>query len=316
MSPKILHIALIGILLALVGCNAEVPPTPEPAPTITSPVAGTITLGKVSDAPAEKIEEYQPIANYLASNLSDLGINVGKVMVAQDMETMADWINTGQVDLFFDNPYAAQFVSDHGGGLPFLVRVKEGEEEKHAVFISLADGHITSLDNLTGQVVAFEEPDSASGFMLPLIHLLEVKMNPVEVTAIDAAVAADKVGYVFSLDDDNTIQWVINNKVIAGVVDNDAFEEYSEENPAKLLILAETEPILRHQLTIVRPNMDPAPKEAIKTLLLDLNKTEDTQAVLGPSETERFDELDGEWGIEVTRSQEMYAQLKDNRSIP
>lgn len=316
MSQKILNIALIGILLALVGCGAEVPPTPEPALTVTSLVTGTITLGKVSDAPAEKIEEYQPIANYLASNLNDLGINVGKVMVAQDMETMADWIANGKVDLFFDNPYAAQFVSDHGGGQPFLVRVKEGEEEKHAVFFSLADSPITSLDNLTGQVVAFEEPDSASGFMLPLIHLLEMNMNPVEVKAIDVAVTADKVGYIFSLDDDNTIQWVVNNRVMAGVVDNDAFEEYSEENPGKLLILAETEPILRHQLIIVRPNMDSALQETIKTLLLDLGKTEDRQAVLGASETERFDELDGEWDIEVTRSQEMYAQLKDNRSIP
>ena len=312
MLRRVLNIALISILLALVSCGPEVISMPEPAATTESPIAGTLVLGKVSDDPAEKIEEYQPIANHLASNLTDLDINVGTVLVAPDLETMANWLAISKVDLYFDNPYAALFVSDHSGGQPILVRVKEGEAQKHAVFFALDDGRTTSFDDLAGQVIAIEEPDSASGYMLPVAHLLEMKMIPVEVTETDASVAPNEIGYIFSLDDDNTLQWVFNNRVIAGAVDNEAFEEYSEANPGKLRVLAETEPVLRHQLTIVRPNMDPVLLEAIKALLLDLDQIEVAQAILTPSETVRFDVLDGDWNAGVTRSQEMYARLKEN----
>lgn len=310
LSKGLITMALFGTLIAPIGCGAKPTPTPEPTATPTPAAVGVIVLGKVSDKPAEKIEKYQPLADYLAANLGDFGIGVGEVRVAPDLETMARWMASGEVDLFFDNPYAALIVSDLSGGHPALFRVKEGAAEKRANFFVRADSGITSLANLAGQMIALEEHSSSAGYMLPLVHLIQASMNPVEKADPDSRVAADEVGYVFSWDDDNTVQWVLSGRVAAGVVDDEAYEEFSEENPGVLALLAETEWITRHQLGVVRPSVAPPLMEAIVTLLVDLDETEDGPAIMEPSKTERFDDLSEEWEAALTRIQEMYELIQ------
>ena len=107
MLSKSLAAILTGgiLIIMLLGCTEEPPKVQEPAAPPAA--AGLVVLGKVSDKPSEKIAEYQPLADYLAANLENLGINTGKVKVAPDLDTMAQWLIAGTVDLFLDNPYAA-----------------------------------------------------------------------------------------------------------------------------------------------------------------------------------------------------------------
>lgn len=298
---------LIALLLAVIGCSAEA--APALAPTAAPAATQEIVLGKISDDPAEEISDWQPLADYLAANLSQFGIGAGKVKVAPDVETMAGWLATGQVDLFFDNPYSALTVSDQSRGQILVRRVKTDAEEKHAVIFTTAESGITSLDQLRGRLIAIEEPESASGFMLPVAYLVEAGLKPAHKTSLDAAVAADEVGYLFSLDDNNTALWVLSGKVAAGSVDNETFAEVKETNPTGLIILAETEPITRDQLGVISSKTDSTVTEAAKTLLLNLAGHAEAQAIL-PDETARFEAAYAE-DVHLARIRYLYDLVAD-----
>ena len=307
MLPKNLTlIALTLILVTLVGCSSTEASTSESVqPAIAPDATGVMVLGDVSDEPAKKIARFQPVADYLAANLSEFGIGVGEVKIAPDMETMAKWLASGEVDLYFDSPYPAMTVSEQSGAQPFLRRWKGGSGEYHTVFFTRAETGLTSLDDMQGKVIAFEEPFSTSGFMLPLAYLTQADLNPVEVEKPDAAVAPDQVGYVFSGDDENTIQWVLSGNILVGATDSQGYIEIPEKTRAQLTILAETEPIAR-QVAMARSDMDPVLLNAIKTTLLGMHETESGMGTLQAFQTSQFDEFPVGVEAALLRMQEMY----------
>ncbi len=306
LQKNLILIMFTGILIFLASCRAEAAPVAQPEPATTSAATGTIILADISDEPAKKIKLFQPLADYLAANLGDFDIGVGEVKIAPDMATMAQWMAEGEVDVYMDSLYPAMIISDQSGAQPILRRWKGGTAEYHTIFFTLADSELSSLADLQGQMMAFEEPFSTSGYMLPKAHLTEAGLNLVEKPDPNAAVAEGEVGYIFSEDDENTIQWVISRQVPAGAIDNQSFEVIPEETRAKLKILAETEALPR-QVVIVRPGMAAAQLEAIKTLLMDLDETEEGQALLmGLKETAKFDEFPEGTDAALTRMCELY----------
>ena len=126
--------------------------------------------------------------------------------------------------------------------------------------------------------------------MLPLAHLLEAGMNPVEKSSPVVTVAADEVGYVFSTADNTTIQWVISGRVPVGVIDNVTFSRLPANTRSELVIIARTEAVPR-QMVLVRPGLDPALVKAIETELLAMDESEAGRAVLDIFLTSKFDEF-------------------------
>ena len=78
---------------------------PTPAPTAVQ--AKTIILGDVNEDVQESIDDFQPMADYLAANLSEFGISQGEVVVAPDEEGMSELLKNGEAHIYFDSPYAA-----------------------------------------------------------------------------------------------------------------------------------------------------------------------------------------------------------------
>ena len=283
---------LIGLLALLIGCSSTSAAVIEPEPVSEPTAEGVIVLADISDDPADKIERFTPLADYLAANLGEYGIGVGEVKIAPDMETMAKWMAEGEVDFYYDSPYPAMVISDQSGAQPILRRWKKGSGEYHSVIFTLADSGIESLDDLQGQMVAFEENFSTSGYMLPLAYLKQAGFKAVEKNSADAAVADDEIGFAFSDSDEATTAWILSGRVAAGVLDNQTFAEFTEEQQANLVILAETEPIAR-QVVLAKPGMDPDLQAAVMELLMGLDETEEGQAILDTLKTSQFDELPG-----------------------
>ncbi|MCP4363389.1 MAG: phosphate/phosphite/phosphonate ABC transporter substrate-binding protein [Chloroflexi bacterium] len=298
--------ALVGILTIIVGCSTATEQTP--AQTTTTSATGTITLADISGNPTQTIEEFQPLADYLAANLGGFGISVGRVKVAPDLETMSQLLASGEVDLYFDSPYPAMYVSDISGAQLALRRWKGGVAEYNSTIFSLSESGFTSLSDLEGQMVGFEEPFSTSGYFLPTAYLLNTDLNLVEKSGAEAVVAEDEVGYVFTEDNENTIRWVINGKIDAGAVSSSDFTEIPDDFRSTLTILSDIEAVPRHVM-LIGPNMDPALKEAIMALLINMNGTTEGQKILEIfEETAQFDTFPTEDSL--TRMQELYGLVQ------
>jgi len=312
MLPKFLHnVVLLGLFTTLVSCSSTQPESTSTSTTESTPqstATGTLVIADVNKNAAAKIENFQPMADYLAVRLEKFGIGVGEVKVAPDLDTMASMLKEGEVDVYVDSPYPAMIVSDKSGAEPLLRRWKKGKGEYYGVIFTLAESEINSLADLKGKMLAFEEPVSTSGYFLPLNTLLDAGLKTDEKGSKNEAVPADEVGYVYSGDDENTIQWVLSGEVAAGAADYSFLEEIPEESQEALKVLAQTQKIARH-LVVVRPGMDPELVQQIKTILMEMDQTAEGKEVLATfEETVKFDEFPVETSLEKMR--QLYEQIE------
>ncbi len=250
----------------------------------------SIILADVDDDPLKKIKRFQPLADYLALHLESYGIEVGEVQIAPDMDTMMGWLEDGEIDLYFDSPFPVMMIAEEIGAQPVLRRWKDGVSEYHTIFFTADNSGITSLEDLQGQIIAFDAPNSTSGYMLPKAYLMDMGFYVEEKAQPTSRVADDEIGYVFSHDDDTTMQWVISGRVIAGVVDNESFAELPAETRERMVILGET-PAVPRQMMVARPEFDPEVLAAISEILTTMHETAEGQAVLEAFKTSQFDEF-------------------------
>lgn len=285
MNTKHLIFTFTLILTLLTTC------TSAPLPATATPAGRPIIFGDISDDPVEVIEGTQPLADYLASHLGDFGITAGQVRVVASADEMATLLTNGEVDVYCDSVYPATLISDQTGAEIILRRWRFGVEEYNSVIFTTKDSGITNLDDLPGHIIALDNAFSTSGYLLPAVTLLKKNLTLVSKATYEDTITADEVGFVFSFDDENTLQWVLNGLVSAGATDdyhyNVTFPDAAQE---KLVLLAETEKVPR-QVVVTRPNMDADLLNAIKHTLTTAHETEAGLAALDPFQTTRFDEF-------------------------
>jgi len=302
------------VLFVLVACTSspvETPPVATEVPDAPAVEGRTIVFGDISDDPGEVIEGTQPFADYVAAQLGDFGITEGQVRVVATADEMTQLLESGEVDLYFDSVYPATLISDASGGQPILRRWKYGVEEYYSIIFASVESGITSLDDLPGHMIAFDNQFSTSGYLLPTVTLVDHGLNMVGKQSYEDTVADDEVGFVFSFDDENTLQWILSGLVGAGATDDYNYEVlFPDEVMDKLVLLAQTESVPR-QVVVARPCIEPELLQAIKEILLAAHEDEQGQVALDTFQTGRFDEFPE--GIEAAqdRMREMIEIVQD-----
>lgn len=254
----------------------------------------SLTIGSISNTPKEEIRKFQPFVDHLVVSLTNSNIKVGKVMIASSLQEMSELINQGLVDLYIDSPFPIMAIQKTTNSIPFLRRWKKGVREYNSVIFSRKDSGIKSLDDLAGKMISFEEDFSTSGYFLPKATILHENYSLTEMRKKNSPVAKNKIGYIFSYDDETSMMWVLRKKVAAAALSQKAFNVLAKSKRDDLLIIKESLYVPR-QVVVHRPNLPENIIANITEVLLNMHKTEVGSIVLKNFEkTKQFEKLNND----------------------
>jgi phosphonate transport system substrate-binding protein len=267
------------LLLVTLGCGQPSAAPPAGVESIEPVPPGVLTFGSVSLNPAQEFEVFRPFADLVAERLHDVGIGRGRVEVTGSLSQMVEELREGRVDVFIDSPFPAAFLRTHGGMTPILRRWKRGRDTYRSVVFTRADNGVESVADLAGKIIAFGEPFSTTGFLMPKAALASAGLWLVNYEDPAASIPSDRVGYVFSNDAENTMFWVLKKKVVAGAVNADYFEALAGELIDDLRILHTTQAVPRN-VVCVRDSLEPRVVDAIRKVLLEMHLDDEGRNVL------------------------------------
>lgn len=249
----------------------------------------SLTVGSISNTPKEEIREFQPFIDHLVASLTHSNIKVGRVMIANSLQEMSELINQGLVDLYIDSPFPVMAIQKKTDSVAFMRRWKKGVREYNSVIFARKDSGIKALDDLTGKTISFEESFSTSGYFLPKATFLNEHYSLIEKRSKNSPVAKNKIGYIFSYDDETSMVWVLRKKVAAAALSKKAFHVLSKSKRDELVILKESIFVPR-QIMVHRPNLPEKLIANIKDVLLSMHKNKSGRIILKNfSKTKQFE---------------------------
>jgi phosphonate transport system substrate-binding protein len=130
--------------------------------------AKTLSLGVISEINRSRLEDqFHDFVKYVARRLTPGTSVEGKVILAATPFQLVKLMEQKRVDFFLDSPYPTYIIDYvHGAGKPILRRWKSGMAEYQSLIVTRVGG-IKRLEDLRGNTIAFEDPDSTSGYLLP-----------------------------------------------------------------------------------------------------------------------------------------------------
>lgn len=260
----------------------------------------TISLGIVSKAYQKEIEEhYRDFVGYLARKLAATPQIEGKVVIASTPADLAKLLEQQKVDFYMESAYATYVINDvEGTGKLLLRRWQRGKPEYQSLIFTKRNSGVNHLDDFRGKVMVFEDPESTSGYLLPKFFLLRHGFKLSEKGRLDAGVAPEEIGYVFASSQQKLVDLVLSKQAAGGAFSDDDYAKLEEKIKADVSVLAQTERLPRH-LVSIRKDMPPALAGRLRAILLAMSEDAEGRKILEKTgETTKFDMLpEGEEGM-------------------
>lgn len=217
----------------------------------------------------------KPFADYLSQKL---GCKVN-VTLATDYSTIVEAMASKKVDIGIMPPAAYVQARDMGAAEALLTSQlgaysretglpEEGKLSgtfKGEVLVK-ADSDIKTLEDLKGKRIATLSPNSASGYIYPVAELKEIGIDPVKdciLTTVNDI--PSEMTAVLNGQQDACLVFEGARNVFAG-----KFSEYNLLNDLRVLYLTEGD--IPNDAIAVNPDMDPALKQQIKEVFLNMNQ--------------------------------------------
>jgi phosphonate transport system substrate-binding protein len=256
----------------------------------------TISLGIVSEVHQKEIEaHYRDFVGYVARKLS----YDGKIIIAPTPIELAKLLGQHKVDFYMESAYSTYIINDVEGAAKLLLRRwQRGKPEYQSLIFAKRNSGINHLDDLRGKVIVFENPESTSGYFLPKFFLLRNGFKLSEKSRLEAGVAPGEIGYIFASSQEKLVDWVLTKQAAGGAFSDDDYAKLDENTKADVSVLAQTERLPRH-LVSVRKDMAPALADQLKVILLSMSEDDEGRKILQKTgETTKFDMLpEGEEGM-------------------
>jgi phosphonate transport system substrate-binding protein len=262
--------------------------------------AKTISLGIVSEINRAQIaDHFGDFVRYVAAKLNPASDVEGKVVIAPTPFQLARLIDQKRVDFYMESPYPTYLIN-HVQGVARLIlrRWKRGMAEYRSLIFTKRNGEINRLEDLRGKVVVFENPESTSGHFLPKSFLRRKGFKFTDKSRFDPYASPTDVGYVFAYSQEKLVDWVLIKKAAAGAFSDDDFAKLGDSKRLALIILAQTEPLPRHLIS-VRKDFAPESVERLEKILLSMHENEEGRRILKKTDdTTKFDLLpEGDAGL-------------------
>ncbi|MDX1755699.1 MAG: phosphate/phosphite/phosphonate ABC transporter substrate-binding protein [Marinobacter sp.] len=192
----------------------------------------TLVIGRVASDPAKSVPPLADIACYLARQMQAQGISRCQVLLADNNTTMAHWLRDGTVDLVTESPFSATYLKEASDAVPVAIGWRGGVKLYHSVVFVHKDSGLSSLQDLVGETIAFEDAGSTSAYFLPAASL---RLNGHRLSPLASVRQSPKpafTNYVFSLDEANSTAWVHKRLVSAAALSNLDWEDEGIVPPA------------------------------------------------------------------------------------
>lgn len=297
---------IAALLCILMGTTASLAAQNDPA------AKTTITLARVSDDPAKNLPRLQAMADYLAQRLSHLGIREGRAVIAKTNQEMLRLLRTGTVDVMSETVISALYFEQNGGAELLLHEWKKGVAYYKSLLVVNRNSGIETLDDLVGHTVAFEDPGSTSGFLIPFALLREHELSMQQLTTPRQKPTPGQVGYIFTHSEINIAASLARGLLGAGAIsDKDLNDERRVPSSVRQLLvtLVESPPILRSVL-LVNGRMEESLKQEIQQALLDAPGDEDGKAALKAYyKVKQYTKFEGDALANLNRMRQLYTRL-------
>lgn len=254
----------------------------------------TLTLGIVAEVNQREIaDHFRDFVRYVARKISSNSQLEGRVIVAPTPSHLADLLKAKEVDFYMDSPYPTYIINSvQGAGRLLLRRWKNGMAEYQSLIFTKSGSGTKGLADLRGKIIAFEDPGSTSGYFLPKLFLSRMGFKLTEKSASAPPSSAD-IGYVFAYTQEKLYDLVVTNQAAAGAFSNDDYGALDDRKKSAITILAETERLPRHLLS-VRADMPPVLADRLEQILVSMDADPEGRQILNrTSETTKFDALPG-----------------------
>ena len=260
----------------------------------------TLTLGIVAEFNRSLIaDHFADFVRYLAEKLGSGSGVEGKVVIASTPFQLARLIDQNRIDFYVESPYPTHHINNVQWVAKLLLRRwKGGLAEYQSLIFSKRNGEINRLEDLKGKVFVFEDPESTSGHFLPKHFLTRRGFKFTDKSRYDPFALPTDVGYLFAGSQKKVVDWVLSQKAAAGAFSDDDYARLAEKTRSDIVILAETEQLPRH-LVSIRKDFAPTLTHRLEQILLSMHEDDQGRRILKKTdETTKFDRLpEGDAGL-------------------
>ena len=274
----------------------------------------TLSLGIVSElSRAQVADHFSEFVRYVAGKLSSAPDIEGKVVIASTPFQLARLIEQKKVDFYMESPYPTYLVNDVQGVAKLMLRRwKGGMAEYRSLIFTRKSDEINRLEDLRGKVFVFESAESTSGHFLPRYFLTRKGFKFTDKSRFNPDALPTDVGYLFANSQEKVVDWVLTKKAAAGAFSDDDYARLDEKKKSEITILAETERLPRH-LVSVRKDFPPLLADRLEKVLLSMHENDQGRKILRDTDdTTKFDLLpEGDAGLR-RRLSEIFQSPKKN----
>lgn len=231
-------------------------------------------LFTIAYAPNESTEQSADARNGLSEELTKLLDMKVKEIQVSDYNAIIEALRTGKADMAYMGAQAIALGNERAGIEPIVMKAIDGDRDKavyHSLFITRSDNEqIQSIQDLKGKTIAFVDPDSTSGNLIPSSEI--VKAFPKEDLSIEDLHTNGKFfeAASFSGKHQAGLKAVINNDVDVVPISDQILQSEIDNGNAKeeeIKLIHSSEAIPAEAMA-VRKDLDQEVKNKVKDFLL------------------------------------------------